>query len=72
LWWNGQRQKKRLFWSTARLYPYNNMEDAKSVGVKYPERVKFTILEAELVPGVEIAMDQDPNGNTVEFVRRDE
>ena len=34
--------------------------------------VKFTIPETELMPGVRIAMIQDPDGNTVEFVQRDE
>ena len=34
--------------------------------------VKFTIPETELMPGVRIAMVQDPDGNTVEFVQRDE
>ena len=33
--------------------------------------VKFTIPETELMPGVRIAMVQDPDGNTVEFVQRD-
>ena len=34
--------------------------------------VKFTIPETEFMPGVRIAMVQDPDGNTVEFVQRDE
>ena len=34
--------------------------------------VKFTIPETELMPGVHIAMVQDPDGNTVEFVQPDE
>ena len=34
--------------------------------------VKFTIPETELRPGVRIAMVEDPDGNTVEFVQYDE
>ena len=34
--------------------------------------VKFTFPETELMPGVRIAMVQDPDGNNVEFVQRDE
>ena len=34
--------------------------------------VKFTFPETEFMPGVRVAMVQDPDGNTVEFVQRDE
>ena len=34
--------------------------------------VKFTIPETELTQGVRIAMIQNRDGNTVEFVQRDE
>ena len=34
--------------------------------------VAFTVPETELLPGVRIAMVQDPDCNTVEFVQRDE
>jgi len=34
--------------------------------------VKFSIPETELMPGLRIAMVKDPDGNTVEFVQRDE
>jgi len=34
--------------------------------------VAFAIPETELMPGVRIAMVEDPDGNIVEFVQRDE
>ena len=34
--------------------------------------VPFAIPETELMPGVRIAMVEDPDGNIVEFVQRDE
>jgi glyoxylase I family protein len=34
--------------------------------------VKFSVPETELMPGLKIAMVKDPDGNTVEFVQRDE
>jgi catechol 2,3-dioxygenase-like lactoylglutathione lyase family enzyme len=34
--------------------------------------VDFAIPETELMPGVRIAMVEDPDGNIVEFVQRDE
>jgi catechol 2,3-dioxygenase-like lactoylglutathione lyase family enzyme len=34
--------------------------------------VPFAMPETELMPGVRIAMVQDPDGNIVEFVQRDE
>ena len=34
--------------------------------------VAFAIPETELMPGVRIAMIEDPDGNIVEFVQRDE
>ena len=34
--------------------------------------ITFAISETELMPGVRIAMVEDPDGNIVEFVQRDE
>jgi catechol 2,3-dioxygenase-like lactoylglutathione lyase family enzyme len=34
--------------------------------------VKFSIPETELMPGLRIAMVKDPDGNTVEFVQRND
>jgi catechol 2,3-dioxygenase-like lactoylglutathione lyase family enzyme len=34
--------------------------------------VKFSIPETELMPGLKIAMVKDPDGNTVEFVQRND
>jgi len=34
--------------------------------------IAFSVPETELIPGVRIAMVEDPDGNIVEFVQRDE
>ena len=34
--------------------------------------IKFAVPETEIMPGVRIAMVKDPDGNTVEFVQREE
>jgi catechol 2,3-dioxygenase-like lactoylglutathione lyase family enzyme len=36
------------------------------------KEVKFSIPETELMPGLKIAMVKDPDGNTVEFVQRND